>query len=180
MTQLILPIATALLLLGALFYWAVLPNGTEESAIPLPEAFDALRSLESQLLPVRIVERIFDPAEHDFVKRYHNSAIERLFMRERTALAISWLRQTERLLSKVIGYHRSTVRRHADVSPAAELKIAVEYLLFIAICRLLIALIWLRGPFQSRRIVSYARRCATALCQTSVELFSGIEEPEAP
>src|SRR5260370_39666437 len=54
-------------------------------------------------------ERIFGPEDWDFVSRDTPSEIQRMFQRERTVLALAWLRRTRWQVSQVIRAHRAGV-----------------------------------------------------------------------
>jgi hypothetical protein len=128
--------------------------------------------------PLQIVERIFDSGDQEFINRQNAPPIHDLFLRERRALAVSWLRQTRQQLSILMSYHLKSARNDAGLKPAMELRIAAEYCMFVMVCRALIGLIWLRGPFNLHRGVGYAIRTASELCQISVEIFSKAQPPE--
>ena len=178
MEQLFLSIFVGVLLLGMVLYWALSSSNPHDSKVKLPEAMNALNSLETQLLPLQIVDRIFDPGDQAFINRQNAPAIHHLFLRERRALAISWLQQTRHQLSILMSYHLKSARSDAGLKPAMELRIAAEYCMFVMVCRALIALIWLRGPFNLHGGVDYAIRTASELCHVSVQIFSKTQAPE--
>ena len=59
-----------------------------------------------------------------------------------------------------------------------EFRIAAEYCMFLLVSRALIGLIWLRGPFRLHRVIGYAIRSASDLCQVSVAIFAKSQAPE--
>ena len=98
-------------------------------------------------------ERIFDLVDWDFVSRNVPSEIQQMFLRERTILAISWLRRTRTRISLVMRAHVAAVGQIEDLHLATELKLALSYLVVLILCDLLIAWIWLRGPVRTRKMV---------------------------
>ena len=94
----------------------------------------------------------------DFVSRNMPSDIQRTFQRERAILAISWLRRTRARISLVMRAHVAAVGQIEDLRLATELKLALSYFVFLILCDLLIAWIWLRGPIRTRRTVGKTLR----------------------
>src|SRR5256885_2684037 len=98
-------------------------------------------------------ERIFDLVDWDFVSRNVPSEIQQMFLRERTILAISWLRRTRTRVSLVMRAHVAAVGQIEDLNLAMEMKLALSYLLVLILCDILIAWIWLSGPVRTRKMV---------------------------
>jgi len=108
-------------------------------------------------------ERIFDLVDWDFVSRNVPSEIQQMFLRERTILAISWLRRTHTRVSLLMRAHVAAVGQIADLHLATELKLAVNYLVVLTLCNLLIAWIWARGPVRTRKMVGKTLRTVARL-----------------
>jgi len=94
----------------------------------------------------------------DFVSRNVPSEIQQMFLRERTILAISWLRRTRTRVSLLMRAHVAAVGQIADLHLATELKLALNYLVVLTLCNLLIAWIWARGPMRTRKMVGQTLR----------------------
>jgi len=99
-------------------------------------------------------ERIFGPQDWDFVLRETPSGIQRMFERERTVLALAWLRRTRMRTSQVMHAHLAVARQSEELQILTELKLALSYLLFLILCNSLIGWVWLRGPVRTRKIVA--------------------------
>ena len=108
-------------------------------------------------------ERIFDLGDWDFVSRNAPSEIQEMFLRERAILAISWLRRTRARISLVMRTHVAAVGQIADLHLVTELKLALNYLVVLTLCDLLIAWIWLRGPVRTRKMVGQTLRTVARL-----------------
>ena len=121
-------------------------------------------------------ERIFSPRDWDFVSRETPSEIQRMFQRERTVLAIAWLRRTRLQVSQVMRAHVLGVHHSDDLQLATELRLALSYVLFLVLCDFLIGLIWLRGPVRARRIVGQTFHWATRL-RAAFEQLMAIVDP---
>ncbi len=163
MSQLLPYVGIGLLLLAALGLWArqsfVTRAGRAELLMPRQH-----RSGVGRAAPHRdLGERIFSPRDWDFVSRETPSEIQRMFQRERTVLAISWLRRTRMRVSQIMRAHVAVARQSEDLQLATEIRLALSYVLFLVLCDFLIGLIWLRGPVRTRRIVGQTFHWATRL-----------------
>jgi len=153
MSQLLPYIGIGLLLLAALGLWArqsfVTRAGRAELLMPRQH-----RSGVGRAAPYRdLGERIFSPRDWDFVSRETPSEIQRMFQRERTVLALAWLRRTRMRTSEVMHSHVAVARQSEDLQIVMEIKLALSYLLFLILCNFLIGWIWLRGPVRTRKVV---------------------------
>src|SRR5260370_40497648 len=98
-------------------------------------------------------ERIFGPQDWDFVSRETPPETQRMFQRERTVLAIAWLRRTRIRTSQVMHAHVAVARKSEDLQLGMELKLALSYLLFLILYYSLIGCVWLRDPVRTRKLL---------------------------
>lgn len=166
--------AIGLLLLTLLAFLFRHSPGEGASAEQLTDAQKVLTALQSELLPIRFVERIFSSVDWDYVSHQATPDILRMFFRERRALALSWLRQTHGQVAKLMGLHVRFVRGKVDLNPAVETMLAVDYVLFELFYLLLVGLIWVRGPVHVRKLIGYAVGFAGQLCTISEGLLASI------
>src|SRR5216684_6525240 len=90
-----------LLAVSAWWVWAAIVH--RSTAEPLtPRHLLGSRSIGSRR---DLGERIFGPQDWDFVLRETPSQIQRMFHRERTVLALAWLRRTRTQTSQVMYGH---------------------------------------------------------------------------
>src|SRR5713226_5526531 len=151
MSQLLPYLVLGLLLLAVLAWWvwgAIAHRGAAEVLSPRQHR-SSVRSIGLQR---DLGERIFGPQDWDFVSRETPSEIQRMFQRERTVLAISWLRRTRMRVSQVMRAHVAVARQSEDLQLATEIRLALSYVLFLVLCDFLIGLIWLRVLVRRRRI----------------------------
>ncbi len=163
-----------LLLLILLVVWARRGARPAPSGGELAGAQTALTILQSELLPQALVERIFALQDWDFVRSQAPADVQGVFLRERKAIALSWLRQTRRQVKKLMEFHLLAARRSVNLSPAMEVKVATDCLLFLLECGILIFLIRLRGPFYVRRMVGQTASVAERLCVISQRLLESM------
>src|SRR5260370_30517642 len=74
-----------------------------------------------------------------------------MFQRDRTLLAIAWLRRTRIRTSQVMHAHVAVARQSKDVQIGMEVKLALSYLFFLILSNSFIGLVGLRGPVQAPR-----------------------------
>ncbi len=175
MSQLLPYVGIGLLLLAALGLWArqsfVTRAGRAELLMPRQH-----RSGVGRAAPHRdLGERIFSPRDWDFVSRDTPSEIQRMFQRERTVLAISWLRRTRKRVSQVMRAHVAVAQQSKDLQLATEIRLALSYFLFLILCNSLIGWVWLHGPVRTRRIVGQTLQWAAQLRGTFEELMARVD-----
>ena len=120
-------------------------------------------------------ERIFGLEDWDFVSQNTPSEIQEMFLRERSVLAISWLRRTRRRVSLVMRAHVAAVQPIADLRLASELKLALSYFSFFILCDLLISWIWLCGPVRTRVMVGRTLRTVAWLRGALEQLMATVD-----
>ncbi len=120
-------------------------------------------------------ERIFDLEDWYFISGNEPSEIQKLFLRERSILAISWLRRTRRRVSLVMRAHVVAVQQIEDLQLAQELKLTLSYLVFLILCDFLIGWIWLRGPVRTRKIVGQTLRTVAWLRGAFEQLMARVD-----
>jgi len=153
-----------LLVLALLVYWGRRSSDHSITRVEFSEAESALTSLQWQILPSGSVGRIFALEDFDFISSQTTRDIQRLFQQERKALAISWLRHTRQQIARLMDLHLKLASYTDDPGPAVEFKLATHYLSFIVVCRLLLILVWIRGPFRVQKVVGYTTHAAHSLC----------------
>lgn len=175
MSELVIFVAIGLALLVLLLLWVQRSVGSAGSARELAGARDALADLQLDLPPQALVERIFSSQDSDFVSRHALPPVQRIFLQERKVVALAWLRHTRKKVEQIMDFHRRTVRRHISLSPAFEVKLAINYMLFLLMCGILLCLIWLSGPFRVWRMVGYAAAVAEQLSLILGRLLAGLD-----
>jgi hypothetical protein len=141
-----------LLLLAVLAWWvwdAIVHRSTAELLTPR-QLLDSSTNVGSRR---DLGERIFGPQDWDFVLRETPSQIQRVFHRERTVLALAWLRRMRTRTSQVMHAHVAVARKSEHLQIGMELRLALTYVFFLILCNSLIGWVWLRGPVRTRKIV---------------------------
>src|SRR5260370_22081239 len=120
-------------------------------------------------------KRIFGPQDWDFVSRDTPSEIQRMFQRERTVLAIAWLRRTRLQVSQVMRAHVAVAQQSEGLQIATEIRLALSYFLFLFLCNFLIGWVWLHGPVRARKIVGQTLQWAAQLRRAFEQLMPTVD-----
>ncbi len=174
MSQLLPYLFLGLLLLAVLAWWvwdAIVHRGAAEVLAPRQHR-SGMRSVGSQR---DLGERIFGPQDWDFVSRETPPETQRMFQRERTVLAIAWLRRTRLQVSQVMRAHVVGVQQSDDLQLATELRLALSYFLFLILCNSLIGWVWLYGPVRTRKIVGQTLQWAAQLRRAFEQLMARVD-----
>ncbi len=141
------------------------PNTSAQSpSVTLEEFADAREALDTAFVEAAAIERIFSTEDMAFISHASSPKARQLFLEERKALAIQWLRKTQKQVAQLMDLHLRLAGHTHEPSPRFELKLAVKYLSFLVVSYLLLFLLWLRGPFKPRRFVAYTSRVAGYFC----------------
>ena len=93
-----------------------------------------------------IVSRIFSAEDLKFVSGVESPRLDRLFRRERTAVALQWVQETSAFISLIMRRHLEASRVRADLEIATEVRIFAQYARLKLYCGILFVLIGLLGP----------------------------------
>ena len=144
-------------LLGALLLFAVKLVLTARALDKDPDEF-LDESSGSEACPTEILERIFSSEDQEFIHALKSRSLEQLFDKQRSAVALLWVRQTASGIHQVMREHVEAARRTADLHVATEIGLFLRYSQLMLICGALIALIRLAGPLWVRGLAGYAQR----------------------
>jgi hypothetical protein len=176
-TQIIVSVAIGSLLLGIAVYWFLQADASPK--VDLSDALEALGSLQSTFLPVSVVDRVLDSNDFLFVHCQKEPAILRLLEAERKAIAMYWVRHTQQQVRLLMTFYVKSARLISGLSAALELKLAFNYLAFLAACNAFLGLIWLRGPFHAQKIARRTITVAARFCAVSEEVLALAEARRA-
>ena len=175
MSQLLPYLGLGPVLLAVLAVWAWQSFIARQSGAELLMPWGR-RSRAGSAVPHRdLGERIFGPRDWDFVLRETPSEIQRMFLLERTVLALAWLRRTRLQVSQVMRAHVAVAQQNDDLQLATEMRLALSYFLFLILCNSLIGWVWLQGPVRTRKIVRQTLRRAVRLRDTFEQLMATVD-----
>lgn len=181
MLALFLYIAVALALLALLFLSLLRRTaGAEGSAQTLLNARQAVRRLQTGLLPSELVERIFSKQDLAYVAACGSTPIQQLFLAERKRIALSWVSKIHRQIICLQDFHRWQSRHFARLNPAREIVLAMEFASLRIECRALSFLLAIRGPYGATRIAGSTAAAASRICDVSEKALSFLAPPGTP
>jgi hypothetical protein len=128
--------------------------------VSIEEFANAREALDAVFVETAAIERIFSAEDIEFICRSSAPEVQRLFLKERKALAVQWLRKTQKQVAQFMDLHLRLAGFTEKPSPGFELELTAKYVVFFVVSHLLLLLLWLRGPFRARRVVGYT--CAVA------------------
>jgi hypothetical protein len=110
-----------------------------------------------EVCPAEFVDRIFSTEDREFIRGLKTRSLQQFFEKERTALALLWVRQTASAIRRVMQQHAEAARRSADLRFMMEIRLFVQYSGLMLICGALFILIQLAGPLWLRGLAGYAQ-----------------------
>jgi len=117
------------------------------------ESSRILTALDLNLPSGELAARIFAQEDLDFILREAPS-LERIFLTERTHVAILWLRDARTCMEKVFHFYRMATRHSASLEFWTEIRVARDYFAFLVMSSTLQLLIKQLGPFIVRGMVA--------------------------
>lgn len=166
MTHLILFLGFGLGLLVAVYLLVVRRPASLAvgSAQALLDARRSLGILQSALLPQEFVSRIFADEDYAYVQKVDLPSVERMFLRERKKICLSWVERIRLQISLLMQFHRSYSRFCDRLSVPMELSLVVNFATLLFCCRALQISILLRGPYAGGVVTRRAIKSAYTVC----------------
>lgn len=109
-----------------------------------------------ELLPQELTVRVFGLQDWEFIEKLQSAHVKRVFLQQRTALALTWLRIIRINATRLFHVHNRAARQNLGLDSATELRIISEYFAIQVVCQILALAIWLRGPVNLCRLVRHA------------------------
>lgn len=152
------------LILGARLALQASNARRENRSVTIEEFASAREALDTAIVETAAVDRIFSREDIEFISRSSTPKVQRVFLKERKALAMQWLRKTQRQVAHFMDLHLRLGGYTQEPTAKFELRLAGKYVAFIIVSYLLLVLLWLRGPFKTRRVVYYTCGVAGHFC----------------
>jgi len=113
--------------------------------------------------PPEFVSHIFSGDDLLFILHMESPRLERLFHRERNAVAHLWVRQTSAAIGQIMRQHLEITRQSHDLEFATEAGIFLQYAELKLICIILSASIELAGPQRLCGLAVYADKLTQSI-----------------
>lgn len=135
-------------------------------AVTIENYSQARAALDSMFVETAAIKRIFAGEDMAFISRTGTRDVQSFFLKERKGLAIQWLRMTQRQVASLMDIHLKLASYTYEPSPRFEFALTANYLCFILVSNVLLILFWLRGPFETAKILGYTLRATEHFCST--------------
>jgi len=170
-------VGTLILLLGLRLVLQSSSTPRQDHSVSMEELTKAREALDTVFVESAAIRRIFSPEDMEFVAHSGPHRAQHLFLKERKALAIQWLRKTQKEVALLMDIHLRLAGYTLEPSPKFELQLTARYFAFRIVSYLLLLLLWLRGPFKARRIVDYTVGVAGHFCTVFSVRLNSVNAP---
>jgi len=109
------------------------------------------------------LDRIFGFEDWDFIRNSTSNRVQQLFLKERKAIALSWLSQLRMQARAGMDLHVARVRASEELEPLSELRLAIDYYAFLAKSGFIAVIVLIGGPMALRGMVGQAESLSNNL-----------------
>lgn len=167
MIQLILFLLIGALLFLSLIFVVWRSPRAEDGSAALVEARQALVALQTGLLPIELIGRIFAREDLQYVRSQAPARVCAVFLDERKILALAWAALVRKQVLNLMRFHLGSARFYARLSFRTELTLAVQFGALLLACRALQMVLYVGGPYAAPRIVGATVATAAQVCSIS-------------
>ncbi len=167
MIQLILFLLIGALLFLSLIFLVWRSPRAEDGSAALVEARQALVALQTGLLPMELISRIFAREDLEYVRSYAPAHVCTMFLSERKSVALAWAAQVREQVLNLMRFHLGSARFYARLSFRTEMALAVQFGGLLLACRALQMVLYVGGPYAAPRIVDATAATAVQVCTIS-------------
>jgi hypothetical protein len=175
MISLIFFLSVGVALFASLFLLARRNQQPEGSATVLIEARQALRTLQGGLLPLDLVNRVFERQDWEYVRLEAPRSVQELFLDERKGTALLWLTQVRTQIRSLQRFHRGAARHYTRLNPRVEMELAMSFAALMAACQALQVLVYVAGPYAAPGMVGVVACSAARACKISEKSLSFLD-----
>ena len=141
------------------------------------EARSSLQTLQQGLLPTDLLNRIFDRRDLDYIDGQAAPEIRHLFLSQRKAISLMWVRRVRSEILSLMHFHRSHSRFHTNISLLTEMRLALDFAGLLFVCRILETIFSFRGPYAAPGLVQSVAAAASRLCTASEKSLAFLNVP---
>ncbi|HEV3482091.1 MAG TPA: hypothetical protein VGR97_07155 [Candidatus Acidoferrales bacterium] len=167
MIQLILFLLIGALLFLSLIFLVWRSPRAEKGSAALVEARQALVALQTGLLPMELIGRIFAREDLEYVRSQAPAPVCAMFLSERKVIALAWAAQIRKQVLNLMRFHLGSARFYARLTFRTELALALQFAGLLLACRALQIVLYVGGPYAAPRIVGATVATAAQVCSIS-------------
>jgi hypothetical protein len=139
-------------------------GATKKRGVTVEDYTAARAEVDEVLVETAAIRRIFALDDLRFVTEDCPTTVHPLFREERKALAVLWVRRSQKQLAHLMDLHLRLASYTRQPCPNLEMRVAMRYWAFLVVSHFLLVLLWLRGPFETVRVIQYIARMPGELC----------------
>lgn len=177
MIQLILFLFIGVLLLASLLILARRSGRPEGGAESLVEARQALKHLQSGLLPTELVDRFFAAEDFEFVASAAPPDVNALFRRERKKIVLAWIGQVRQQIRSLRRFHLGAARFYSRLSLGSEMALAMDFAKLLITCRALQLLVYVGGARVAPRMIAATAAVGWRICDVTERALAFLKVP---
>jgi hypothetical protein len=162
----------AVVLLIVILVWLRADVTSRHLLSVLDESFSERDELV-EVCPPEFVSQIFSGQDLAFITRLESTELKSQFLRERSAVALFWVKQTTAAMRRIMRQHLQVSRLSKDIVFSTEARIILQYAQLRLICEALFLLIGLLGPQKLGGMALRANRLTHRIGSTLREIESG-------
>lgn len=125
----------------------------------------------------QLVRQIFSPEDCDFISKLHSQHLNRIYKRERRAVALFWVQQVSRDATRIMREHRLASRRAERLQPSMESILILHYVDLQLTCGCLMFLISVFGAHPFANLARHAGRTSKFLALLLAGVQAGLKLP---
>jgi hypothetical protein len=141
-----------------------------------PKSQGLLGAFPAEFFPRELAARLFGSEDWEFIAKQGSERLKRLFLQQRTALALYWLRGVRANATKLIRVHGAAARTDSRLEPLVEARVVFDYLFVQILCQVLALAIWLRGPVNLSHFIRYADDLSKQLYEVTLRTQSRLAQ----
>ena len=127
---------------------------------------------------MQVARQVFGSEDWEYIKGLNSKELERRFLKERTALALTWVEAARSEARALMRVHRTASSTSPHLNLHVELRITYFYAGLLFYCAVLEMVIRMRGPVALQRFVDLADSRSVHLYETVGQVFP-FARPEA-
>jgi len=180
MIQLIVFLFIGAVLFASLLLLARRSSRPEGGAETLIAARQALKQLQTSLLPPEMVDRLMAVEDFEFVAFAAPGPVNRVFRRQRKRIVLTWIHQVQHQIKSLRRFHLGAARFYARLSFRSEVSLAIDFASLLIACRALRVLVWIGGPLAAPRMAGATAAAALRICEVSEHALAFLNAPNPP
>jgi len=120
---------------------------------------------------MQVATQLFGSEDWDYVQGLNSKRLRRRFLKERKALALTWVEAARSEARALMRVHRTASSTSPHLNLLAELRIAYIYVGFLFYCAVLETVIRIRGPVALQNFVALADARSVRLYEIVAQVF---------